>query len=150
MGKRISEAKKRSFFRYLGRGASIANARKAAGISDGGLKELRARDEAFEERVQRTIGRCTVKGENALYLAGTVPDSQGRRDTKALIEWLRNRAEQEWKDRRATEVTHDHFVHDQERIRERQAALGDEAKRVLQDVGRELVLHPPKPGERVN
>ena len=132
------------FIRKLATGCTIQAAANSAGISTDAVRDHRQKNPTFQKRFDKATARARTTVENSLFKSATEIDNHGRRDTKAGLAWLYNRAPEDWKERRQDFV--DHFFHDQAETRRIRADLSPEAREELQELGkRELLREDPEP-----
>lgn len=79
-------------------GATAAGAAAYAGIGTRKIYYWRQKCEAFDEACTEVCSIANSKVVHGLYLAATVPGSNGHINVGAAIFWLKNRARDEWMD----------------------------------------------------
>lgn len=125
-------------------GATEEAARRAIGISADTWADWKRSYPRWLQRIERAQGTIQAEVEIGLATMATQPDRQGRRDSKAAIQWLTNRDNAQWKERRHDELSI--VTKEAEEIAERGKTQTDEVRAALRRTGKELVLGIP-PGE---
>lgn len=119
-------------------GATRTSAAKRHGISKEFVLDQVTRGTKAGLMLLQAEGEAQVTAEHGLMAAGTVPDKNGRRDSKAAIQWLTNRDHENWREKREETVNVNHRLQDE--LAERRKKLPPTMREKLREVGAEMIL----------